>query len=339
MTLPAVKVGQSWEHIASRSIWTVGALQSASAPRDVVMVRNSDSNLLSISVERLNTVFRRSMPQAELGAYVGGGQSTYLPDLVALEDWLGRTCDFILAYGDAGVAANTFRFDDTDPNGWPTNVRLALGQPLTIAGWDMAQAAAGVYDALFQQAADNLLDLNVQRRIVDLRIGWEMNGDWYPWSLGGAGTNQTPANYVATFRRIALMVRGTCPNIAITWCPNFDREGMAWYPGDDVVDIIGTDIYVNSAFFADDFDFFRTAPCGLDWLEEQGVTRNKKIAIPEWATNYNTANFVTPFAQWLRERASIVAYHAYWDSDDAFPGAFANYPVVQAAFQHEFGNP
>lgn len=339
MTLPAVQLGGSWEHIASRTLWSVVSTQGPSAPRDIIMQRNADGERLAISAERLRTVFRVALPSSELGVYVGGNGSTYLPAAVAVESWLGKPLDFVLAYGDAGVAANTFRFDSSDPNGWPVTTRLALGQPLTAPGWDMAAAAAGAHDATFQTAADNLLDLNVQQRIVDLRIGWEMNGDWYPWSLGGDGTNQTPANYVATFRRLALMVRGNCPNIAITWNPNFDREGMDWYPGDDVVDIIGSDIYVNSAYFADNFDFFRTAPCGLDWLENMAVTRNKKLAIPEWATNYNTANFVEPFAQWLRERASLVAYHAFWDSNDAFPGAFADYPVVQAAYQHEFGNP
>jgi hypothetical protein len=340
MTLPAVKVGQSWEHIASRSLWTVKALVNQSAPRNLVLQRDRDGDILACSWAQLHTSFRIAMPSSELGAYVGGGSEDHLADALAFEALLGRGADFLLAYGDEGVSANTFRFAATETYGWPATYRLALAQPITAPGWDMAAAAAGAHDAVFETAVANLAELNVQQRIVDLRIGWEMNiENGYPWSVGGDGTNQSPANYVATFRRLALMVRASYPNLPITWCPNFDRESLSWYPGDDVVDIVAIDMYCNSTYFPDEFDYFREHISGLDWLETFAIAKGKKVAISEWATNYNTANFITPLAQWLKDRASIVAYHAYWNNNDAFPGLLDDYPAAKAAYQDAFGNP
>jgi hypothetical protein len=88
-----------------------------------------------------------------------------------------------------------------------------------------------------------------------------MNGSWYPWSEWadknrnqqrdpGEETGITSADYRTAYRNVALMFRKHAPNVALVWCPNSGLLGgerrdvfRPYYPGDDVVDWVGLDIY------------------------------------------------------------------------------------------------
>ena len=83
------------------------------------------------------------------------------------------------------------------------------------------------------------------RRPILLRFAHEMNGDWYPWSVG-KDPAQRPEDYVAAWRRIhALFQERRADNVRFVWSPNFEPvDNLAsYYPGDDVVDWIGLDVY------------------------------------------------------------------------------------------------
>jgi len=76
---------------------------------------------------------------------------------------------------------------------------------------------------------------------VLLRFGQEMN-------LPGTGWFAAPQAYIAAWRRI----RGTfeevgAGNVSFVWCPYVHDRGMRrfepYYPGDDVVDVVGLDGY------------------------------------------------------------------------------------------------
>ena len=67
---------------------------------------------------------------------------------------------------------------------------------------DMSAAASGAYDAVYTQMAKSIAASGAPP--VSVRIGHEMNGNWYPWSATDGNThNATTANYIATFQRIA----------------------------------------------------------------------------------------------------------------------------------------
>ncbi len=75
---------------------------------------------------------------------------------------------------------------------------------------------------------------------VWLRFAGEMNlesTDWY----------DTPANYIAAFRRVANAIHTYAPNCAMVWAPNFfpDNNFKDFYPGDSYVDIVGLSSYMN----------------------------------------------------------------------------------------------
>jgi len=76
------------------------------------------------------------------------------------------------------------------------------------------------------------------------RIGFEFNGDWNPYH---------PYIYPKAFRKLVLELRSRgIDNFATVWCyePDADasfadstRQGWKWYPGDDVVDWFGLDLF------------------------------------------------------------------------------------------------
>lgn len=75
----------------------------------------------------------------------------------------------------------------------------------------------------------------------------EMNGWWYPWG-------QQPDDYVATFRHVSDLLRGTASNIEMCWVP-LQAWGYPWggpgpglgydeyWPGPDFVDWVGLNVY------------------------------------------------------------------------------------------------
>ena len=78
-----------------------------------------------------------------------------------------------------------------------------------------------------------------------VRIGWEFNGNWMPWAA-----SKDPESYKRYFRRIVeIMRRAPGQRFQFEWCPNHGRKDMdptEAYPGDDVVDIIGMDVYAET---------------------------------------------------------------------------------------------
>lgn len=327
MAIAPTRIGAIWEHMAEHTLWTVVGL----SPTQIDLVGNSTGESALVSWAFLNANYRRAVSQNAFGAFVGGSDQAAA---VAMEAFMRRNLDFVVDFGDAGLVGNIYMFP-----AW-VDRSLSITQPLTVPGWDMATTATGAHDAEYETAADNLALANIQGRVTAVRIGWEFNGDWEPWSIGGAGTNQTKANYIACFRRFALMIRARVPGMAIDWCCSYDRElASGWYPGDDVVDIVGADVYLNSAFIPNDWNFVLNAPSGLIWQRDFARAHGKQISFPEWASNYNDTVFVTNMAQWFRDNEDIMAYHAYWNSNASFQGLLSDYPAIQSAYFAAFGVP
>jgi hypothetical protein len=109
--------------------------------------------------------------------------------------------------------------------------------------------------AAFARAAGNW------KKPIFVRFAHEMNGSWYPWAEWtdknrnqqrdpGEDTGNTALLYRRAYRNVAQMFRLYAPNVALVWCPNSGLLGGArrdpytpWYPGDDVVDWVGLDVY------------------------------------------------------------------------------------------------
>ncbi len=140
-------------------------------------------------------------------------------------------------------------------SGWPSwvstddaNRRMTLSLPLlpdSHAG-DFAGVAAGTYDAYFRQCAQQLRD-GVSTRDTIIRLGWEANGNTFPWAIPPNDPTQL-ANYKAAFRRVVQVMRGVEPSLKFEWAMNGNRDYTnepleTMYPGDDVVDYVGLAVY------------------------------------------------------------------------------------------------
>jgi mannan endo-1,4-beta-mannosidase len=107
-----------------------------------------------------------------------------------------------------------------------------------------AEIAGGRYDSYVRSWAQDAAAYD--RRFL-LRFAHEMNGDWYPWSVGAPGGS--PEDYVAAYRRVrGIFDDAGATRVEWVWCPNVIISGNVeaisrCYPCDEFVDIVGIDGY------------------------------------------------------------------------------------------------
>jgi hypothetical protein len=175
------------------------------------------------------------------------------------------------------VGFNPFPHEDgsfpswkSDPQGWASisdfcNAAAALdAAPLLtlepqkprmfVDSWQPGSTA-------YQATLDLATKIGKWGKPTFMRFGHEMNGSWYPWAEWndknrnqrrdpGEDTGFYAADYCRAYRNVASLFRKYAPNVALVWCPNSGLLGglrrdvfTPWYPGDDVVDWVGLDVY------------------------------------------------------------------------------------------------
>jgi hypothetical protein len=157
---------------------------------------------------------------------------------IGVEQWLGKPLQIV----GATITTNAF-LDQSDKGGFKdpngnTSYVLDVSFPmLSVFGennglTDMNVAAAGGYDTFYQNMV-NVLAAS-PNPVAVVNIGWEVNGNWYLWSPNyyAGGSNASVANYIATFKRIAKMVKKAMPHARVAVC-------YSWgvYVGNDGYDI------------------------------------------------------------------------------------------------------
>ncbi len=230
--------------------------------------------------------------------YGGGADSDKA--IASLEAKLGRPADVVVD----GITLDGFEFGPFHAsNGRPIGKVLSfdmLSMPYETAQLqDMSQAASGAYDAVYTTAARSMAAFG--NPPVSVGIGPDMNGNWNPWSVYAANTHHaTTANYVATFKRIAQIIRRYNPNTLVEWRVALQPHGMPW-PGDSTTPLDywvgaydptanpgGADVISMSFFEAQagsDFDAdIRGGAFGLDWLARFAHDNGVKIALTDVAT-------------------------------------------------------
>jgi hypothetical protein len=139
---------------------------------------------------------------------------------------------------------------------------------------DMAQAASGAYDATYEAMAEALAAW--KNPLLSVRIGWELNGNWYAWSPG-VGTNATDANYIAAFQHAAALIKKHNPSALIQW-------NLAWgqpdptplWPGayDPTTNPGGADV-ISMDFYQANISQYNNGGKQSTWaLAQSGVTVN-----------------------------------------------------------------
>lgn len=298
---------------------------------------------------------------AALGTLLGAGDARAAPIFAVYKgsgcDGLARLPRYQSLFGTLGGVDDFFSRDtwtNMQSNAqWAMSCwkgqpyRLALGVPLLVNGASFSAVASGAYDGQFRQLAMTIVANGHSNAL--LRIGWEFNGNWYPWNA-----NSNPAGFKAAFRRVVTVMRSVPgAQFGIVWNPGIGSGTVtpdALWPGDDVVDLIGLDMY-NQSWRPQDADpvirwqSHLTDIYGLNWLATFSAAHRKRIAFPEWATGTRSDGhgwgddpyFVHQMAAWIRSHN--VFYQAYWDfTASDFDGTMSagKFPKTLSAYSQEF---
>jgi hypothetical protein len=103
--------------------------------------------------------------------------------------------------------------------------------------YQLSDVANGDYDSYIREYAEDAASWG---HPFFLRFDWEMNGNWFPWSVGANGNSA--ADYVAAWRHVHNIFTSVgATNATWVWCPNVDpgknlADLASLYPGDEYVD-------------------------------------------------------------------------------------------------------
>src|SRR4051794_35913861 len=272
---------------------------------------------------------------------------------------VGRDIDCALVYNDASPDwagwENPWFLHHPDPNlNWAhwatapgTSRQLIITQNLfpsseNNADWRDA-GARGDYASHAVALARNLVAAGLGDAVI--RLGHEANGTWYPDSIGS--TDSDFARWVAFWRQTVLAMRSVPgANFRFDWCVNAAWRPIAlskFYPGDDVVDIVGIDAYdsgVNPGLDRWSTIWSRTG--GVRDVLTFATAHGKPLSIPEWGVGTPDQSlaggddpaYVDGIAGVVRDNR--VAYQAYFDNYQ-WATQLANGPLSLAAYRRHFG--
>ena len=234
---------------------------------------------------------------------------------------------------------------------WITGCWRGSGLQLTLSvpmmprhdGGSLADGASGKHDATFLKIGRALVANGYSNAIV--RIGWEFNGDWMPWSAA-----KDPDSYIAYFRRIVALMRTVAgQKFLFEWCPNHRRHAIdppRVYPGDDVVDVIGMDVYdeIWSPLESNAqvrWEWYLNQSFGLKWQRDFARDHNKRTAYSEWGTGIRPDGhgagddpvFINGMADWFEESNPL--YQSYWDNPSPeFNTMLSNWQFKKSAAEY-----
>jgi hypothetical protein len=228
----------------------------------------------------------------------------------------------------------------------------------------MAEGARGSYDRYFVDLGRRLVAGGQEDAV--LRVGWEFNLE------GSAWNTDDPEEFVRYWRRIAAALKSVPgQRFALDWNVNNGTGGddpVRYYPGDDVVDYVGVDVYDVAGDrgtypYGSDCDAgCRTERQERAWRRqifggERGLRfwtlfaaeHGKPVSVPEWGLwegadadgGGDNPVFIRRMYEFLSNPRNNVAYHAYFDNDSGGRKhrlSNENFPQAQEAFRDLFGD-
>jgi hypothetical protein len=238
----------------------------------------------------------------------------------------------------------------------------------------MADAASGTMDQPWGDAAGKTRGaegygdpwtfppLTEVRPSCIIRPGWEMTGDWYSWGMNAPGQLAYPdwcTAFKTAYRRCVNLWREimpTMPSVGSCFNPNGDylTKGVNlddFYPGDDIVDSIGVDIYDYPQWQGgmqadgvtpilspqDRWDQFILP--NLQAADAYAAAHGKQVCVPEAGAGEgggDNPTFVTALAAWCASAQAPVNFIGWWGSG-GYNSNLEDYPQQKAAFIAAFG--
>jgi Glycosyl hydrolase family 26 len=253
----------------------------------------------------------------------------------ALEAWLGRNVPFVVSMTDTRdtqsfrssvwgqfIQAGSRSLGAVTPRS-VVSVPLSFGSLYPSAATGTAQFQAvvgGQYDDSYAYLGRALVNSGNGNAII--RLGWEFDGDWMPWSAFN-----NPQLYVAAYRHVHDLLRSISPGFLFDFCGNAGyrwpiprgNSHIGWdavYPGDAYVDIVGMDVYDDSSNWS---YFHQVLTDHLAFAMAHG----KPVSFPEWAldTKYgDNPAWVQNMLDWMdslpRSGPGSLAYQSWFNGDN-----------------------
>ena len=279
-----------------------------------------------------------------------------------LASWLGRTTSpkipYVVLMTDSsspstmsgngwGAVVASGAFQTLNPK--PTivlSVPLAFGSdgcsnsPSLTTCFD--KVADGTYDAQYRSLLQYFIDAGYSNNLI-IRLGWEYDGDWMPWSA-----RNNPAQFVAAYRHVHDVMRAMTGMSGLRFDLAGDpgqvspssvwQSGNQTYPGDAYVDIIGMDVYSHapSSNVCLPDSFSTTTQPSLTAQENFAITHGKVVSYPEWGqkTDPDCPNFVQDMNNWFNSLptsgAGSLEYHSYFNtaSNEGSNSSFRLYDAI-----------
>jgi hypothetical protein len=278
------------------------------------------------------------------------------PSYNAFAIYRGRPLDIVTLYPERDSWASI-----TNPSWWFDNfesypAQLVLSEALypivAPAQGNNKDCAAGLYDAEWKK-----LGTFLARRGSDtiVRLGWGPNDPTHAWR-----SDPDPTDFKACFRRIVLALRSTAPAtvlIDFSFDPvpsSIPASGNPYdlYPGDDVVDIVGMDLFdhLPATRTQAEWDAKCRSSLGLCTLIEFARKHGKRFSVGEWGVatcgqepGGDNAFFVEKMVETFSANQDVLAYEAYFDeSGEEVCSSImsdAGVPEARAAYKRLYQRP
>ena len=221
---------------------------------------------------------------------------------------------------------------------WSTNVNQGSGNAKQFS---LSSIANGEWDSWLRAYA---AEVRAWGHPFFLRLDWEMNGNWYPYSPGQDGS--TAAAYVAAWRHIHdVFSAAGARNVTWVWCPNIDYSDQLaqLYPGSKYVDWTCLDGYNEGDVGGSHFESFGQLYRASYDLITQRIAPNKPLMIGEFASSPDGGSK----AAWISNALSVIPRQfpairavVYFDRNDSGGDwAIETNAAAAAAFRAGIANP
>ena len=214
--------------------------------------------------------------------------------------------------------------------------------------WDYATGEFDVYWRRLGRRMAYLDDHKQRTAPLILDLGWEQTGPWYPWSINGVREG-APAytKFPLAFARIVAAIREghhayagkDCP-YRFCWRPSRQTVApgvhhAAFYPGDEVVDLMGMSHHERDPYLTAENWSSRTKTWpagerftreGWDPFFEFCASRGKHACFPEWSpiqghAEYEPSTHPEEFFKltrsYIEEHVELFAYDCYFNGDES----------------------
>lgn len=256
------------------------------------------------------------------GVWIGG--KPYVEAWHGFGTWRKAPVDAVLGYNDPKSwnsmksAGNLSLFAK-----FPGTLVYGVGL-LPSSGGSLRDVADGKHDDVWLATAKGLKEQNRTRSVV--RLGFEANGTWFAWGA----THETAETFKAAFRRVARILRenGAEPvigfdigcGVGLTGDNDPQAPLTKLYPGDDVVDVIGCDIYDDRNTGMGNPAALGRSGKGPSLSDVLGFAkqRGKPMVVPEWGLDHtygggDRPEFIDTMYDFFDRHAEDIALEIYFN--------------------------